>query len=68
MGTSRGYSYYDGSGLYDNLNISEASNSPIRPQKNPRARQAPSIWSFEPQEFLQRVEAEKNKGKEKSSS
>ena len=35
MGTSRGYSYYDGSGLYDNLNISEASNSPIRPQKNP---------------------------------
>src|SRR2546421_7180854 len=68
VGTSRSYGYYGDSDLYENINISEASNSPIRPQKNSRARQSISIWEkYEPQEFIQRVESEKNKGKDKSS-
>ena len=68
MGTSRSYGYYGDSDLYENINISEASNSPIRPQKNSRARQSVSIWEkYEPREFIQRVESEKNKGKDKSS-
>ena len=33
VGTSCSYGYYGDSDLYENINISEASNSPIRPQK-----------------------------------
>ena len=52
VGTSRSYGYYDDPDLYENINISEASNSPIRPKKNPQPRQYTSIWEYEPREFL----------------
>ena len=42
-GISRSYGYFGGSDLYDNINISEASNSPIRTQRNSRLRQSTSL-------------------------
>ena len=65
-GGSYGYGYYGESEPYDNIYISEASNSPIRPRRNPQPRQLTTIWDYEPREFIQRVESEKKK-KEKSS-
>ena len=65
-GGSYSYGHYGGSELYDNINISEASNSPIRPKRNPQIQRHAAVWDYEPREFIQRVESEKKK-KDKSS-